>query len=786
MIALVGAMFVAFAPVQAADPEVGDVHIGRPGTPATASNEGAVTGFCVDPDIEFDSGTGAITEGPLPAVVRNAVGATGDDTLITVLGPDNAADSDLGSAAKDNDADELDDYVEVYCSTSDHNKRVGVTPNGTTTPNIDVKSPAAIMLLDRSTVDGTTGGEVEVRLLLLNWATADSIVDAAPGGVRANAAALTATSVEVDWLRVSGALDGTENPDPEAQNGNLGVEWGLASIGFADFNLAQKIIVPGGTSDGEYTVTARLIFDRAGEDTEDEVRGTAGDADEQVIATATFTVGDAGDAVAAADLTLGNEQEDNPNTTAIELKAEDGSDAARGGEIWLKLVSKNSLGSPSVGGDVNSVTVIAPGGKVSIYKPGRYASGKVVLSDGSMRSDAAMAGTGASGTNSAQANDPDSNTFLIKVEKADSKPGSVDVEALVIGEGSKAESETLTLTFGGPGKNLVLGDVKAVAPGKMTEFTVEATDDGGSDVTIRKAGLSFSVKDEDGKPVPATKLKVTQSTVGKSTASTADDDANSVAALVTAGTTAEAGVYTVDVTLVGVSGSTTAATVVVGGSPDSVALVADPDTGDAIDQTLIKVTATIEDANGAAVVDGTRVEFSVLGTSLAPIGPGHAPIETQVEKQLVATGGTDDQGNTEYEERTLSSTIGGATTKDGEVSVTYVVTGGGSTIVNATTEGGSASGNLRISTTDTSAGEAMPEEEASVSCLSELSGFATWSCGVEADASEIFDMVSGRGVTALHLWNGSTWVRYSVVDGAMVPGSSDFMVTKSDILYISN
>ena len=785
MIALVGAMFVAFAPARAADPEVGDVHIGRPGTPATASNEGAVTGFCVDPDLTLDGTTGEVTEGPIPAVVRTTVGGTGDATLITVLGPDNAADSDLTSATKDDDADENDDYVEVYCSSSDHQKRVGVTPNGTTTPNIDVKSPAAFMILDRSTVDGTTGGEVEVRLLLVNWATADSIVDATPGEVRTTAATLTGTSVEVDWLRVSGALDGTENPNA-AGTGNLGVTWLSDASGFADFKLDQKIIVPGGTSDGEYTVTARVIFDRAGEDDENPDLGTAGDADEQIIATATFSVGDTGDAVAAADLTLGNEQEDNPNTTAIELKAEDGSDAARGGEIWLKLVSKNSLGAPSVGGDVTSVTVIAPGGKVSIYKPGTYASGKVVLSDGSMRTDATLATTASRTNNSAQANDPDSNTFLIKVEKADSKPGSVDVEALVIGEGSKAESETLTLTFGGPGKNLVLGDVKAVAPGKMTEFTVEATDDGGSDVTIRKAGLSFSVKDEDGKPVPATKLKVTQSTVGKSTASTADDDANSVAALVTAGTTAEAGVYTVDVTLVGVSGSTTAATVVVGGSPDSVALVADPDTGDANDQALIKVTATIEDANGAAVVDGTRVEFSVLGTNLAPIGPGHAPIETQVEKQLVATGGTDDQGNTEYEERTLSSTVGGATTKDGEVSVTYVVTGGGSTIVNATTEGGSASGNLRISTTDTSAGEAMPEEEASVSCLSELSGFATWSCGVEADASEIFDMVSGRGVTALHLWNGSTWVRYSVVDGAMVPGSSDFMVTKSDILYISN
>ena len=80
----------------------------------------------------------------------------------------------------------------------------------------------------------------------------------------------------------------------------------------------------------------------------------------------------------------------------------------------------------------------------------------------------------------------------------------------------------------------------------------------------------------------------------------------------------------------------------------------------------------------------------------------------------------------------------------------------------------------------------MPEEEASVSCLSNLSGFSTWSCGVESSAAEIFGLVSGRGASAVHLWNGSEWVRYSVVEGAMVPGSSDFMVTEDDILYISN
>ena len=78
------------------------------------------------------------------------------------------------------------------------------------------------------------------------------------------------------------------------------------------------------------------------------------------------------------------------------------------------------------------------------------------------------------------------------------------------------------------------------------------------------------------------------------------------------------------------------------------------------------------------------------------------------------------------------------------------------------------------------------EPNTGVVCLGNLNGFATWVCGVERSASEIFGLVTGRGATALHLWNGSAWVRYWVVDGTMVPGLSDFMMAENDILNIGN
>ena len=78
-------------------------------------------------------------------------------------------------------------------------------------------------------------------------------------------------------------------------------------------------------------------------------------------------------------------------------------------------------------------------------------------------------------------------------------------------------------------------------------------------------------------------------------------------------------------------------------------------------------------------------------------------------------------------------------------------------------------------------------DEVSIDCLSNLTGFATWTCNVGSTASEVFALVADRGATAVHLWNGSAWVRFAIVNGDEVPGSSDdFMIAEDDILYISN
>ena len=744
IVALLGAMFVSVGPVRAADEEVGDLN----------SN----SGVCLDTGNDDDDGNDIFGLYYRPANSDNTGAITSSDSPVRVWAADNdsqtvgnqagwtAVNSSLCEAAPDgtDDGDEADPAV-------NRGRSFKITPNGTTSPIVELRSPTVTISLSDS--DGIVADDTSLTV---------TIRTSHFNGYGDNNGT---PPLMLDYVRVSGELDAPAGTPAQAAQG----------VTLTGGTWQGTITIPDGTTAREYTVSTRISYENDADST---------NAPKRVGQSKSFTVGDAGTNAASASLSLGNASEDNTLRVGDQTIPEDGSEPASGGDVWLRLFATNSLGASANASDLTSVTVIAPGAKVTIHdaawdgdlgalKPGtpNDANGSTVDGIGD-----------ATGTNSASTSMIHSafgHTTFIKVEKAGSppKPGSVNVYAIVIGKDGGPQSETVTVSFTGAGATLELGDAKPVAPGNKTEFTINALDSGGSNASVNQA--SFKVTNAEGKRAEG-KVDVVLGTVGKSTATTLDDNPRAKAGIVTVANTAAAGVYTVEASLPGVAGSSSTTEVIVAGTANSVELAADPDSGDAAEQAVIKVTATVTDKNGANVADGTRVEFTVLGSNLSAIGPGHSAIETSIQKTL----------NSDDEVVELSVTSGGVKTKDGEASVNFVATGAGTAVVSATTEGGSASGVLRVSTTDSAAEEAtedaMPEEEASVSCLSELSGFATWSCGVEADASEIFDMVSARGVSAIHLWNGSTWVRYSVVDDAMVPGSSDFMVTENDILYISN
>ena len=448
---------------------------------------------------------------------------------------------------------------------------------------------------------------------------------------------------------------------------------------------------------------------------------------------AKLRIGDAGNVVADATLELGL-MEGPSDGDATNDQPETGS-VGRTGNVNLVLSVTNGIGNPARAADVDEIRVVAPFGDVTYYD----GSGpEPVAADPKAMASKLMKGS-----------------LVINVASSGGKARTIDAYAIVLGKVGVATTGTVSLNFTGDAASVDLADATENLRSINLEdemdsirLMVTAADSSGNTAAVPDP-LTITVHDPDGKQlatsgdsrkIDAERMTESGKTVIKVTNRSGND----------ADTALKVGEYTVKVTSGSIDDS--AMFMVVGGA-DELNIVADNLAPSEIAERVV-VTATVRSGD-QPVADGTVVTFMSRDTT------------GDSDSVLVPT---------------MSETPG---TKDGVATATYVVIGAGSAVVTAT-----ADGQVGVVVVESTAGmvepEAMPEEEVGVGCLSNLSGFSTWSCGVESSASEIFGLVSARGVTAIHLHNGTAWVRYSVVDGAMVPGSSDFMVTENDILYISN
>ena len=742
LVALLGAMFIAMGSVSAADctanPGItlgsGDnctvVHDGAEvvgsddNTVVTVTNEGdSPTTTSVDTGSdEDDASAGFIEVTGNGELMINAV-AIGE-AMVTVI-TDYGDDDEVGGTG--NNADTVIEYTVTVAGFAIKSLTVKGDNDRVVSAGPQLTVVAAVH---------SPGAIADIRLTVPT--TGLSILD--PGSTSSSTDDTTTQSQTKD---VPAATD--PNATPPTTRGAVefvvntaGAPAGTYTLTFTadnDGNFATTSSNPTPEPDNESAVERATRLENSKQDTR----------------TLEITIGDPGTGLTSATLSLGNSAEDKPYTADNEAVAETGTaPAATGDGINLVIEAFDSLGGKSNAAVVDQVIVIAPGGEVSAGT-GNTAT---VASNQS----------GATFTENTADNNPADNVgsrMVINVKKAGgsgAKPGMVTVYAIVSGSGGAATTEPVTLNFSGKTSSISIGEAKdtlrsvnvdADDSGKVEDderdsitLAVTGADDGGI-ANDPGEGFNITITGPDGKRVNSNKIEAMLATAyagGKRDLTLTGKGAPGAALM--------AGEYTIMLK----KGSLEASGMFsVAGSASDVMVSASATTSDTIGD-VITVTAEITDADGNPVSDGTSVQFDVSSnTGLAAIGTGHM----------------------------------GKDTKDGMASVKYAVVGAGHSVVSATA--GGATGVIVI---DSTAGmveeEAMPEEEASVSCLSELSGFATWSCGVEADASAIFDMVTGRGVSAIHLWNGSTWVRYSVVDDAMVPGSSDFMVTENDILYISN
>ena len=169
----------------------------------------------------------------------------------------------------------------------------------------------------------------------------------------------------------------------------------------------------------------------------------------------------------------------------------------------------------------------------------------------------------------------------------------------------------------------------------------------------------------------------------------------------------------------------------------------------------------VTDADGQPVADGTAVTVTASGR-----GSGAAAI------QLISPAPNSDGESS-------------ASTRNGRVTVRFVVVGRDVATINAAS--GMASG---VEVVDTrTVGTTAAEAESPAARLSSTApnGFSSWSRAADADAATTAaDLLAELDdVSFIWLWNGSRWLYYGEADGAPIPGSLNFnIIGVTEVLYL--
>ena len=626
-------------------------------------------------------------------------------------------------------------------------RTAGTTP-GTTPPPVDPAKRATLKLGFRGDSDGIVrpGQNVELTAMVSGSASQERLA--------------TATALTIQTLNLY-AKQGASSSLVGSQVGERytfpGGSTATLNQLLAGGSYALEISVPAGTPPGSYVVTAKA---------KDGARDIA-------VAPLTLTVSTTNVEVSSVRLGPSSPRRAQSGDTDADADgyADDRSTRERtaiaaGGTTELTLEVLNASGKASEAGSVSSVTVFTTGGSLS--SPAMASMRGACRTGGSTTCEVDYSALKASG---------DVLPSKIRVLlTAPATPGTAVVSATVVAGGEAHTGGPVTVTFTGPARSLslseapgtVLGhDLRAKADvednvpasGRLTnpdtgaaardelKFTVTAADGSGNTVETPELTVSVQAKQVEGLApgslVSTNAYRAHQYGSGKATL-LLDIDAARGSALAL-----KPGEYTLTVS----SGSLKAErTFIVVGGASSLELALTPAEATVAGEAVV-AAAALQDADGNPVADGTSVTFMVSSSGSAAVA-------------------------------VLDVTE--AATKGGEASVSLTVVGPGRAVVRAKTASAAGGSLLKSAVLVSRVGGEADGGGDPLACLSELNGFAVWTCAGGSTASALFELLSSRGATAVHLWNGSVWVRYSVVDGAMVPGSRDFPVGRNDVLYISN
>ena len=421
---------------------------------------------------------------------------------------------------------------------------------------------------------------------------------------------------------------------------------------------------------------------------------------------------------------------------------------------------QQAVGTANQGETALMLSILNANGKASAA--GSVASVLVTSSQGNIRSSLGCAGDAASlacQIPQGDINATNAATIFIYVKHpGGNKSGSSNIRASVLSTaGANLTTETVTVTFAGPIDKLELseptGGVLNVGTDADTRdqltVSVMAKDASGNDVAVPDSRRTWSVKGPDNRNATSA-FTGSSGTDGRdwtlrdSDGDPINDKANKPQARITVNRAANnklaAGEYTLSVK----AGSKTATQkFTVSGDVETIA-VSDPE-GDLNVNGRITVTATVTDAEGNAVPDGTVVTFAAAQA-------GTVPVLVQVSSD--------------------------SRTRGGMASGSYLVVGSGTGWISV--GAGGKSGIKLISIASPTAAPSNPADNLS---LTTPDAFSTWLGETKGTASEL--LAALPGISRILLYQNRTWLWYGTQDGRELPGSYDFELTRGAILWLS-
>lgn len=496
-----------------------------------------------------------------------------------------------------------------------------------------------------------------------------------------------------------------------------------------------ELVVPLGSQHREATLSAVV----------QEVDGT--DRESLDLAVTKLTIGDAGDDLGDAEISSTYEDcEDSGPRSSTSLRTRE--------KAYLKLEVLNSLGNPANDSDVNSAFITAAGAKITIC------------------------GENTSVDHHMKINDADAEIAFF-LESIDRKPIHINVHAFAIGDDGSVRSNTLVVNFAGAADSLKVGEpagTLAARHGKL-RIPVAGLDSAGNRDNLTTAVVQAELTDG---PEEA---DLSLLTIGKSLCSRSERDCEEgdVVLLVSSPTAedeeAAQGEYTLEVQLTTDPDETVhEVTIHVVGEPVSMTLELLDGANPAVREVFtakgragyeygsgesgqlivgptqtIYAAVTLSDEDGQLISNTSR-SVSDDGIRFQVVGALNVNLLTTQEQEIV----------------------------DGVAYIRFLVTGEeGRSLVLATSR-------------DLQAHVAIVAQEQARFGLDGLTHrdpnhFSAWIAANDVPVADLYPLLQSRGIKAVWLWqaNDKGWLLYAQVNGAPIPGATNYRITYGDTLWFS-